>query len=115
MYDPDFLKVDSAAPRRLDEHLTLNGKNGSEEELTLKDVLADPHAPDPSEGHPDISRSQLFGMVASLPDREFRVVTLRYFGGMRLSEIATNMSLSETRISQIEGMALTRLRSETTP
>ncbi len=113
MYDPRFLKAHPGPPKSLEEEFSANGNgNGShgDEVLTLRDVLPDPHSADPSEGHPTISKGQLFGMVASLPDREFRVVTLRYFGGMRLSEIATSMNLSETRISQIEGMALDRLR-----
>jgi len=117
MFDPSFLKAHPNAPKSLEEEFTSNGNGHGEETLSLRDVLPDPHAADPSEGHGTITKGQLFGMVASLPDREFRVVTLRYFGGMRLSEIAKSMALSETRVSQIEGMALSRLRggNETTP
>lgn len=114
MYDPRFLKAHPSPPKSLEEEFAANGNGGSgEERLSLRELLPDPYARDPSEGHSSISKGQLFGMVASLPDREFRVVTLRYFGGMRLSEIAQNMALSETRVSQIEGMALSRLRGET--
>lgn len=112
MYDPLFLKVDPSPPKSLEEAFKPNGHGEAEEALSLKDLIPDHGARDPSEGHSDMSRPQLFGMVASLPDREFRVITLRYFGGMRLSEIATSMNLSETRISQIEGMALQRLRED---
>ena len=118
MYDPRFLKARPDPPKSLEEMFTSNGNGVGEESLSLRDLIPDPHVVDPSEtnGSP-LTRNQLFGMVASLPDREFRVVTLRYFGNMRLSEIAKNMSLSETRVSQIEGMALSRLRgqTETTP
>jgi len=111
MYDPLFLKADPSPPKSLEEAFSTNG-HAEDESLSLKDLIPDHGARDPSEGHADMSRPQLFGMVASLPDREFRVITLRYFGGMRLSEIATSMNLSETRISQIEGMALQRLRED---
>lgn len=116
MYDPRFLKARPEPPKSLEEMFSSNGGAG-EESLTLRDLIPDPHVVDPSENGSSMTRGQLFSMVASLPDREFRVVTLRYFGGMRLSEIARNMSLSETRVSQIEGMALSKLRgeNETTP
>jgi RNA polymerase sigma factor FliA len=115
MFDPRFLKASPAPPKSLEELFSANGPG--EESLSLRDLIPDPHIQDPSENGSSMTRGQLFGMVASLPDREFRVVTLRYFGGMRLSEIAKNMSLSETRVSQIEGMALSKLRgeNETTP
>lgn len=115
MYDPHFLKARAEPPRSLEEEFNgkSNGNGSGEENLTLRDLIPDPHAADPSDSGQSISRPQLFGMVASLPDREFRVVTLRYFGGMRLSDIAQNMNLSETRVSQIEGIALSRLRGET--
>lgn len=113
MYDPRFLKADPAPPKSLEETFRAdNGAAGLEEKLSLRDLIPDPNAADPSEGHPQIPRNQLFGMMAQLPDREFRVVTLRYFGGLRLSDIARSMELSETRVSQIEGMALERLRSD---
>lgn len=116
MYDPRFLKARPDPPKSLEEMFSSNGVG--EESLSLRDLIPDPHVQDPSEsGNSSLTKGQLFNLVASLPDREFRVVTLRYFGGMRLSEIATSMNLSETRVSQIEGAALTRLRggTETTP
>lgn len=113
MYSPGFLKARPDPPKSLEEMFTANGHGAGEESLNLRDLIPDPHAADPSDHGSTLTRNQLFGMVASLPDREFRVVTLRYFGGMRLSDIARNMSLSETRVSQIEGMALSRLRGET--
>lgn len=112
LYKKGFLKADPSPPKSLDEEFRSNGMALYEESLTLKDLLPDHNALDPSEGHSAIPREQLFGMMAQLPDREFRVVTLRYFGGLRLSDIASTMSLSETRISQIEGMALERLRGD---
>lgn len=109
LYDPDFIRVSPDAPTSLDEQL----RHGidSLEGLSVMDTILDPNTPDPSDnGHG--TRAQVFGMLAQLPDREFRVVTMRYFGGMRRTDVARMMDLSESRVGQIESMALERMRND---
>jgi RNA polymerase sigma factor for flagellar operon FliA len=109
LYDPDFIRVSPDRPSSLDESLRRILGDGIDEDITVMDTILDPHAPDPSEnGHG--TKDRVFGMMAGLPDREFRVVTLRYFGGMRRTEVARSMEISESRVGQIETMALERMR-----
>jgi len=49
--------------------------------------------------------------IATLPERESRVLALYYFEDLRLREIADLMGVSESRISQIRHAALKTLRS----
>jgi len=49
--------------------------------------------------------------VASLPDRERLIIGLYYEGGQTLREIGVALGVSESRVSQLQGQALLRLRA----
>ena len=49
--------------------------------------------------------------VALLPERERRNVTLHYFQGIQFKEIASELKVSEPRISQLHTRAMGMLRS----
>jgi RNA polymerase sigma factor FliA len=55
-------------------------------------------------------RGALAGSIERLPDREKEVLELYYSRGLSLKEIGDVLSLSESRICQIHGSAVTRLR-----
>jgi RNA polymerase sigma factor for flagellar operon FliA len=49
--------------------------------------------------------------IAGLPDRERLIIALYYEEGRTLREIGTAMGVSESRVSQLQGQALLRLRA----
>ena len=53
--------------------------------------------------------------IAVLPDRERNVLALSYFEGLKLSEIAHVLGVTESRVSQIRTKALGRLRQHMSP
>ncbi len=57
-------------------------------------------------------RALVVEAINELDDRERMVVTLYYFGGLTLLDIAEIMGLSEARICQIRGQAVESLRLE---
>ncbi|PTX99388.1 hypothetical protein DB346_16185 [Verrucomicrobia bacterium LW23] len=80
--------------------------------LTHEEVLADPRSRTASQEmlrHEDIAiiRSEL----KNLPARHLEVMTLFYIEGLRTNEIAERFSVSESRISQIHSLALSRMRA----
>ncbi len=56
-------------------------------------------------------RSELARAIAELPEREALVMSLYYVEEMNLKEIGAVLGVSESRISQIHGKALMRLRA----
>ncbi|MFN8581256.1 MAG: sigma-70 family RNA polymerase sigma factor [Gemmatimonadaceae bacterium] len=48
--------------------------------------------------------------IAALPPTERQVLSLYYFEELKLSEIAVILGVSESRVSQIRGRAVLRLR-----
>ena len=50
-------------------------------------------------------------LVAALPEREREIVRLRYFEGVPSKAIASELGLSEARISQLHARAMGRLRA----
>ena len=56
-------------------------------------------------------RAELRRAVADLPERERRVLALYYEDELTMAEIARVMGLSESRISQLRSLALSRLRT----
>ncbi len=56
-------------------------------------------------------RAELHGAVSRLPARERQVLALYYEDELTMAEVARVMGLSESRISQLRSLALTRLRA----
>jgi RNA polymerase sigma factor for flagellar operon FliA len=56
-------------------------------------------------------RSALAGAIGGLPEREKLVLSLYYDEDMNLREIGEVLEVSESRVCQIHGQALVRLRS----
>ncbi|MBV6521637.1 MAG: RNA polymerase sigma factor FliA [Gemmatimonadaceae bacterium] len=54
--------------------------------------------------------SRLHAAIAALPPTERQVLSLYYFEDLKLSEIAQILCVSESRVSQIRGRAVARLR-----
>jgi RNA polymerase sigma factor FliA len=82
------------------------------ESLTHEDVLADEHASDAvmrllNEEDKVILRETF----KKLPKQQVHVLSLYYMENLKLKEIALIMSITESRVSQIHTLAITRLRA----
>jgi RNA polymerase primary sigma factor len=96
--------------------ISLERAMGEHGDAPLADVVADPAAPSPLESaEQSLLRDCLLGLVAALPERERRVITLHYGladGRPRtLAEVSGGFGLTRERVRQIEVAALGRLRA----
>jgi len=57
-------------------------------------------------------RESLAPLLAALPDRERRILLLRFFGGLTQTEIGAQMGISQMHVSRLLSRTLGRLRSE---
>jgi RNA polymerase sigma factor for flagellar operon FliA len=55
-------------------------------------------------------RELLFQLMQKLPQKQLQVLSLYYMEGLRLKEIAQVLDITESRVSQIHALAVTRLR-----
>ena len=99
--------ADTEAPLSLDEEL----RKFTAEGVNYGDVISDPNGEeDPWEEHSRLSCDQVHALMGALPEREFKVVILRYYENMRVAEVALSMGLSESRVNQLETSALKSMR-----
>jgi len=94
--------------------VSLNQSVGSNDDGELRDLFGDPTVTDPSEDAADALRRQsVQNALADLPDRQRRIVELRYgFGGgetASLEAIGAELGLTRERVRQLEREALDRL------
>ena len=105
-YHTLLLKIRGTSILSLEEFLP----NEKGHDVALLDTLRD--------GGPDAThvlesteiKSTLAQAVESLPPQERTVITLYYFEGLTLKEIKNVLEVSESRVSQIHGRAVARLR-----
>ena len=57
-------------------------------------------------------RSQLYGLLGTLPERERAIVYLRFFDGLTQSEIATRVGISQMHVSRLLARSVEHLRSQ---
>jgi len=57
------------------------------------------------------TRELMAGMIEKLPEKERLVLTLYYYEELTLKEIAAILEVTESRVCQIHGQAITRLRA----
>jgi RNA polymerase sigma factor for flagellar operon FliA len=93
--------------------LSLDEPLPGEEELYVKDNLKDPQSPNPIDKIEDEEvKSVLINAINELPEKEKLVVSLFYYEDLSNKEIAQEMELSESRISQLHSKAIFRLRGK---
>ncbi|MBC7529528.1 MAG: FliA/WhiG family RNA polymerase sigma factor [Chthonomonadaceae bacterium] len=89
----------------------LGSSNRSEDgDLTLGDVIQDPTALPTFEAEIKERKHLLGKAVSRLPERERMVVTLYYYEGSTFKEIGKILTISESRVYQLHGQAVIRLR-----
>jgi RNA polymerase primary sigma factor len=110
-------------PQHVDEALdaaeapvSLNQTIGSSDDGEFGDLFSDPSASDPEEEAADAFRRQAVRRaVAGLPDRERRILELRFgFAGESesLEKIGKELGITRERVRQLERDALARLADE---
>ena len=86
-----------------------------EENVVLHEVLADRSRLDPADA---VVRSEMAAVLANvieaLPEREQLVLSLYYNDGLNMREIGEVLGISESRVCQVHGKALTYVRSHLT-
>ncbi len=97
------------------EPISLEAPVGEEEDSSLGDFISDPHALDPYEYTAKQKlREELDSVLATLTDREERVLRLRFGlidGRQRtLEEVGREFNVTRERIRQIEAKALRKLK-----
>jgi RNA polymerase primary sigma factor len=96
--------------------VSLNQRIGSEEESELGDLFSDPSAEDPAGDAVDsVRRLEVRRAVAELPERERRVLELRFgLDGdpQTLEAIGKELGVTRERVRQLESEALARLEAE---
>jgi RNA polymerase primary sigma factor len=96
--------------------VSLNQRVGSEEESELGDLFGDPSAEDPAgEAVDSIRRIEVRRALAELPERERRVLELRF--GLdgepwTLEAIGKELGVTRERVRQLESDALAHLEAE---
>ena len=99
-----------------DAPVSLNASVGSDGDAELGDLFSDPTAADPAEDAAEsLKRQTVQQALARLPERQRRIVELRYgFGGetTSLEAIGKELGLTRERVRQLERDALDRLEDE---
>ncbi|MDN5346767.1 MAG: polymerase sigma factor FliA [Clostridia bacterium] len=91
----------------LEEFLSDAGEEGARR----LDFLADRNSPNPEQQYEEKEfRADLKKALARLPERDRLVLTLYYYEGLTLKEIGRVLNITESRVCQLHGRALLRLR-----
>ena len=91
------------------------GREGDDEDSVLGDFVEDEERDSPEDSAANqILKEQLSGIIATLTDREQKIIRLRFgIGGGRphtLEEVGNEFDVTRERIRQIEAKALSKLR-----
>lgn len=85
--------------------LSLNETIDEDEELTLGDKIADKNTPEN-----DLNKLIIKDAVSSLPERERKIIILRYFRDKTQSEVAAELGVSQVQVSRLENKILSKMK-----
>lgn len=89
---------------------------GDNQPLHLADVVEDPDAIDAMEQvEEEELRERLVQAIRSLPEREQILLSLYYFEGLTMREVAEVMDISQTRVCQLHARAIMNLKAMLVP
>jgi len=100
---PEELGVALAASQQI---ISLDECYG-EDQNPLKNIL-----PAPENGYNIADKITLYQLIEQLPEREQRIIFLRYFKEQTQSQVAAQMGVSQVQISRLEKKILFKLRQE---
>lgn len=78
-----------------------------DDEVTLEDKIVGDRSPDE-----DLDKIMLKDFIEDLPEREKKVIILRYFRDKTQSEIAAELGVSQVQVSRIECKVLQKLKEK---
>jgi RNA polymerase sigma factor for flagellar operon FliA len=88
-----------------------DGQSSGEGDSSVTERISDEGIPAPGEELLAAEgRRELMGSLNRLPEREKMIVTLHYFQGVQLAEIARSLGVTESRVSQLHTRALRMMR-----
>lgn len=96
----------TASIRSLNESVA----HDSDYDVALGDTLPDKDQDVTREVRRDEAREELRAAVQQLPRQERNLITLLYFKGVSVKDVAAMMSVTPSRVSQVRSKALVRLR-----
>ncbi|MBO7187946.1 MAG: sigma-70 family RNA polymerase sigma factor, partial [Clostridia bacterium] len=79
--------------------------DGDEEGLALYEKLSDTKSEDES-----ILEIELHSQIDKLPEREKKIIYLRYFRAQTQSEVAKSMGISQVQVSRLENKIIEKMR-----
>jgi RNA polymerase sigma-B factor len=92
---------------RLYNPISLSAPAGPDTDLDVADPIGDV---DPGMEAVE-NRESVKPLLASLPDRERRILTMRFFGDMTQSQIANELGISQMHVSRLLSQTLMKLRT----
>jgi RNA polymerase sigma-B factor len=95
---------------RLYNPVSLSAPAGPDTDLGLADPLGEE---DPGMAAVE-NRESVKPLLAALPDRERRILTMRFFGEMTQSQIAIELGISQMHVSRLLAQTLQKLRTQLT-
>jgi len=99
--------VEAIEVGRLYNPVSLSAPAGPDTDLGIADPLGDE---DPGMAAVE-NRESVKPLLASLPERERKILTMRFFGDMTQSQIATELGISQMHVSRLLAQTLANLRS----
>jgi RNA polymerase sigma factor for flagellar operon FliA len=99
--------IESTSPLSSGDHL-------DETCLPAALVPSEPEAPDSAYERGEV-KERIRNAMATLPERERRLVSLYYFGDVTMKQIGAELGVNESRVSQLHARAIQRLRAALEP
>ncbi len=91
-----------------------SGDHHDETSLPAALVPSEPESPDSAYERSEV-QERIRSAMATLPDRERRLVNLYYFGDVTMKQIGAELGVNESRVSQLHARAIQRLRAALEP
>jgi RNA polymerase sigma factor FliA len=99
--------IESTSPLSSGDHL-------DDTSLPAALVPSEPESPDSAYERTEV-RERIRHAMATLPERERRLVSLYYFGDVTMKQIGAELGVNESRVSQLHARAIQRLRAALEP
>jgi RNA polymerase sigma factor for flagellar operon FliA len=99
--------IESTSPLSAGDHL-------DETSLPAALVPSEPDSPDAAYERTEV-RDRVRAAIASLPQRERKLIGLYYFGEVTMKQIGAELGVNESRVSQLHARAIQRLRQALEP
>lgn len=87
--------------------LSLSETIDDDEELTLGDKIADKNTPEN-----DLNKLIIKDAVIKLPERDKKIIILRYFRDKTQSEVAQELGVSQVQVSRLESKILAKIKED---